>query len=376
MTELLNRRHWLKQTTLVAFGLGAGLRSLAGEDYLPYRLPDNKGLLNLGANENPYGISPKAKQAIINMIGEANRYQFNVASLQTFKKDLASYYKVLPEQLLITAGSGEGLALLARYFSKGNIIAANPTFNILQNTARKIGTEVIEVPLTKQKLNDLPKMLSAINGKTGLVYIVNPNNPTGTVLKPDDLKSFCEEASKKAVVLIDEAYIDFVDAPNNRSMIDLAEKNENIIVMRTFSKIHGMAGLRTGFIVAHPNLIKKLEENLFSSTNFCVSNLSMAAVMASLGDENHRRQSKEKNDAARAYTVQSLDKMGLTAIPSQTNFIFVPIQNYKGDFAQDMFAKNVIVRANTTDGKWTRISIGTMEEMQRFIPIMKATISN
>src|SRR5258705_13873771 len=99
-----SRREWLKQSSLAALGLGAGLRYLAGEDYLPYRLPNNKGILNLGANENPYGISPRAKQAIINMIEEANRYQFNVASLQTFKKDLASYYKVLPEQLLITAG--------------------------------------------------------------------------------------------------------------------------------------------------------------------------------------------------------------------------------------------------------------------------------
>jgi histidinol-phosphate aminotransferase len=372
-----DRRSFLKQSTLAALGLGVGLKSMACEDYLPYHLPGNTGLLNLGANENPYGISPKAKQAIIDMIEEANRYQFNVASLQAFQKDLASYYKVSPEQVLITAGSGEGLGLLARYFSTGNIIAADPTFNILQNTARRIGTDVIEIPVTKDKLNDLPKMLSAINNKTVLVYIVNPNNPTGTVLNTDDLKKFCEEASKKTTVLIDEAYIDYANPPNDKSMIDLPARNENIIVMRTFSKIHAMAGLRSGFIVAHPNLIQKLEKNLFSSTHFCVSNLTMAAVLASLQDEDHRKRSKEKNETAKAYTVKSLTALGFNPIPSGTNFIFVPIPNYKGDFAQDMFGKNVLLRAgNSANEKWTRISIGTLEEMQKFIPILKATFLN
>ena len=371
-----DRRSFLKQGTLAALGFGVALKSTAGEDYLPYHIPGNKGLLNLGANENPYGISPKARQAIVNMFEEANRYQFNVASLQSFEKDLAAYFKIAPEQVKITAGSGEGLALLARHFAGGNIIAANPTFNILQSTARKIGTEVIEVPVTENKSVDLAKMLSAINDKTKLVYVVNPNNPTGTVLNPDALKNFCDEASKKATVLIDEAYIDYVNAPNNKSLIDLPAKNENVIVMRTFSKIHAMAGLRLGFIVGHPKLIENLHKNLFTSTHFCVSNLTMAAAIASLGDENHRKQSKEKNEAARAFAIKSLAALGLHAIPSVTNFIFVPIPNYKGDFAQDMLAKSVLLRAGSSaNEKWARISIGTQDEMQRFIPILKSAFA-
>jgi len=373
---LTDRRSWLKQTTLAALGLGVSLKSLAGEDYLPYHLDDNIGLINLGSNENPYGISPKAKQAIINMIGEANRYQFNVASLKTFKEQVAAYYKISPEQLLITAGSGEGLALLARYFSKGNIVASTPTFNVLQGTARNIGTEVLEIPLTTEKVNDVSKLLYAINDKTELMYLVNPNNPTGTVLTPGVVNNFCEEVSQKTVVLIDEAYIDYADAPNNRSMIDLPAKNKNVLVMRTFSKIHAMAGLRIGFIVGHPDLIQKLGNNFFRSSSFCLSNLTITAALASLGDEEHRIESKKKNDAAKNYTVKALEQMGVTAIPSQTNFIFVPIKNYKGDFAQDMLAKNVLVRQNNiADGKWARISIGTMEEMQKFIPIMKAAVN-
>jgi histidinol-phosphate aminotransferase len=129
--------------------------------------------------------------------------------------------------------------------------------------------------------------------------------------------------------------------------------------------------------VCHPNLVQKLEKNLFTSTHFCLSNLTMAGAMASLGDERHRQQSKEKNEAAKAYTVKSLSELGLHAVPSGTNFIFVPIPNYKGDFAKDMLDKNVLLRAgNSANEKWARISIGTLEEMQKFIPILKATYSN
>jgi histidinol-phosphate aminotransferase len=371
-----DRRTWLKQTTLAALGLGINLKSLAGEDYLPYKVA-NKDLINLGSNENPYGISPKAKQAILDMIAEAHRYQFNVASLQSFKNDLAKYYGVSAEQLLITPGSGQGLALLARYFSNGNIVAATPTFNVLQGTTRRIGGQVIEIPLTKEKKVDLPKMLSAIDNNTKLVYIVNPNNPTATILNSDELKTFCHEASKKTAVLVDEAYIDYVDPPNNKSMIDLPASNENILVMRTFSKIHAMAGLRIGFTVAHPNLVQKMDKNIFSASQMCLSNLSMAAAVASLSDEDHRKKSKEQNDIARSYTIKSLATLGLNAIPSSTNFIFVPLGNYKGNLADEMLAKNIILRSdNSSSEKWARISIGTLEEMQKFIPIMKTTLSN
>jgi histidinol-phosphate aminotransferase len=219
-------------------------------------------------------------------------------------------------------------------------------------------------------------MLSAIDNNTKLVYIVNPNNPTATILNSDDLKNFCLEASKKTAVLVDEAYIDYVDPPNNKSMIDLPANNENILVMRTFSKIHAMAGLRIGFTVAHPTMVEKMDKNIFAASQMCLSNLSMAAAVASLGDEEHRQQSKQQNAAARTYTIKSLAVLGLTAIPSSTNFIFVPLGNYKGNLADEMMAKNVILRSDSSSSeKWARISIGTMDEMQRFIPILKATLS-
>jgi histidinol-phosphate aminotransferase len=374
MPENTSRRQWIQQTTLATLGLGFSFRSMGNEDGLQKIFSPENNLINLGANENPYGISPKAKQAILDMMGQSNRYQFNVPALQSFKKRLASYYNVTEDQVLITPGSGDGLSLLARHFSKGNIVTADITFGILPSTAKKIGTKVIEVPLTPGKVHDLSTMLSAISNETQLVYICNPANPTGTILRPDALKNFCIEAAKTTVVLVDEAYLDFPDAPDNESMIGLIEKYPNVLVIKTFSKIHAMAGLRVGFIIGHPTLISKLQPDYFQNSQMGVSNLSMAAAMASLADEDHKKYSKQKNEAARKYTANEMKKLGIDFIPSSTNFIFYPLKNYEGDYGKDMFDKhNIILRSNTyADGKWARVSIGTMEEMQVFCPTLKS----
>lgn len=369
-----SRRQWIQQTTLATLGLGFSFRSMGNEDGLQKIFSPENNLINLGANENPYGISPKAKQAILDMLGQSNRYQFNVPALQSFKKRLASYYNVTEDQVLITPGSGDGLSLLARHFSKGNIVTADITFGILPSTAKKIGTKVIEVPLTTGKVHDLPALLSARTSETQLIYICNPANPTATMIKPDTLKNFCVEAEKKSVVLVDEAYLDFPDAPDNESMIGLVEKCPNVLVIKTFSKIHAMAGLRVGFIIGHPTLISKLQPDYFQNSQLGVSNLSMAAAMASLTDEEHKKYSKQKNEAARNFTAAEMKKLGIDFIPSHTNFIFFPLKNYAGDYAKDMFDKhNIILRSNTyADGKWARVSIGTMDEMQVFCSTLKS----
>jgi histidinol-phosphate aminotransferase len=371
-----NRREWLRQTGFAAMGLGLSLRSLANEEGLPRNFGMNKGLVNLGSNENPYGISPAAKHAINEMMGFANRYQYNVTLLQPFKKQLADHFKVAPDQVLITAGSGEGLNLLGRYYStRGNIVTATPTFGILPSTVKRVGGEVIEVPLTEDKVHDLPALLKAINSKTSLVYIVNPANPTATMLKPAVLKSFCTEASKSATVLIDEAYIDFLDTPDNESMISLIANNPKILVISTFSKIHAMAGLRVGYVIGNASVIRELDQAIFSNTINCVSNLSQAAAMASLKDMDHTKTSKEKNALAREYTYNELKKLKYKCFPSYTNFLFFNLGNYAGDFAQDMLAHNIVLRSTAyPDGKWCRVSIGTMDEMKLFISTLKSIV--
>src|SRR6187399_1781775 len=372
MSTHSSRRQWLQQSSLAFLGLGISFRSIGNEEGLKRIAGIENGLLNLGSNENPYGISAKAKQAILDMMSEANRYSFNVASLQTSKKQLADYYHLNENQVLFTAGSGEGLALLARHFNKGNIVTADITFGVLPNTAKKIGTKVIEVPLTKEKVHDLPAMMKAINNETQLVYICNPANPTGTIVKADELKRFCEEASKKTVVLIDEAYNEFLDNSDSQSMIGLIEKNPNILVIKTFSKIHAMAGLRIGFVIGHPALIKKLQPNYFQSSQLAVSVLSLNAAMASLNDEEHKLMSRQNNEAARKYAMDEMKKMGIQFIPSYTNFIFYPVKNYPGEYSADMYNKHkIIMRSNKySDGQWARVSVGTIDEMKQFIRVI------
>ena len=372
MSSDSSRRQWLQQSSFALVGLGISFRSMGNEEGIKRMTGIENGLVNLGSNENPYGISAKAKQAILDMMGETNRYPFNIASLQSAKKTLGDYYKVGEDQVLITAGSGEGLAMLARHFNKGNIVTADITFGVLPNTAKKIGTKVMEVPLTKEKVHDLPAMMKAINNETQLVYICNPANPSATILKADELKSFCEEASKKTVVLIDEAYNDFLDNANSHSMIGLIEKNPNILVIKTFSKIHAMAGLRIGFILGHPTLIKKLQPDYFQSSQLAVSVLSLNAAITSLTDEEHKTTCKQKNEAARNYTMDEMKKMGIQFIPSYTNFIFYPVKNYPGDYAGDMFEKHkIIMRSNKySDGQWARVSVGTLDEMKQFIRVI------
>ena len=373
-----SRRQWLKQASIATLGLGFSFKSMGNEEGIKRIAGMESGLINLGSNENPYGISAKAKQAILDLMGETNRYPFNVASLQSSKKTLSDYYKVGEDQVLITAGSGEGLAMLARHFNKGNIVAADITFGVLPNTAKKIGTKVIEVPLTKEKVHDLPAMMKAISNETQLVYICNPANPTATIVKADELKKFCEEASKKTVVLIDEAYNEFLDNADTQSMIGLIEKNPNVLVIKTFSKIHAMAGLRIGFIIGHETLIKKLQPDYFQSSQLAVSVLSLNAAMTSLNDETHKLMSKQKNEAARKYTMDEMKKLGIDYIPSYTNFIFYSIKKYNGEYASDMFDKHkIVLRANKySDGQWARVSVGTLDEMKQFIQVISDPKNN
>lgn len=387
MSSSINRRHWLKQASLAALGFGIALDSLGGEDYLPRNLrtilPEGRNpfgelgstpaLVNLGSNENPYGISPLAQKAIGDLIKEAHRYQYNIPHVQLFKQQLADYYGVTKEHILLTPGSGEALNLLARQFAGGNLVTATPTFAILPNTAKKIGVTVKEIPLDQHKVHNLNGMLKAIDKDTAQVYICNPANPTGTVLHPSELKAFCEEASKKTVVTIDEAYIDFLDAPYNESMLSLIKGgNKNIIVVRTFSKIHAMAGMRVGFVIADPTMIARLNENYFGNANFCISALALTGAMASLQDQQHATQSKQLNAAARQYTQDALQKAGLRYIPSYTNFIYFNLKKYKGDFAEEMLKKNIVLRSSEQpDGKWGRVSIGTLDEMKTFIKTLQ-----
>ena len=360
-----NRRIWLKQ-------IGLGVAGIGLSSFQPFKLP-TEGLLKfrlndlpikLSSNENPYGPSPLARAAMIESISISNRYNWQLTTelIQTLSKK----NNVKTNNILMGAGSTEMLDLVSRLsaLKKGSFIIADPSFNYWTDTAEKLGLAKIKVPLTADKKLNLDAMLKAIEPDTKLVYICNPNNPTGSICDRDQLVKFINEATKKTIVLVDEAYIDFTD---QQSLSTLAIENKNLIIAKTFSKIYGLAGARIGYAIANVKTIEQLSE-LKSWSNGSISVASTVAALASLKDEKFVSETYSLNLKARQYTTEQLKKLNLVCIPSYTNFLYFSLTNYKKDFFEQLRINNIIgTKIYEEQGKWTRITVGTMQEMQKFI---------
>ena len=360
-----NRRIWLKQ-------IGLGVAGIGLSSFQPFTLP-TEGLLKfrpndlpikLSSNENPYGPSPLARAAMIESISISNRYNWQLTTelIQTLSKK----NNVKTNNILMGAGSTEMLDLVSRLsaLKKGSFIIADPSFNYWTDTAEKLGLAKIKVPLTADKKLNLDAMLKAIEPDTKLVYICNPNNPTGSICDRDQLVKFINEATKKTIVLVDEAYIDFTD---QQSLSTLAIENKNLIIAKTFSKIYGLAGARIGYAIANVKTIEQLSE-LKSWSNGSISVASTVAALASLKDEKFVSETYSLNLKARQYTTEQLKKLNLVSIPSYTNFLYFSLTNYKKDFFEQLRINNIIgTKIYEEQGKWTRITVGTMQEMQKFI---------
>ncbi len=239
-------------------------------------------------------------------------------------------------------------------------------------TAQKQGVQLLEVPLTAGKEHDLPAMLNRITADTRLVYVCNPNNPTGTLVDHDNLKNFVSAASQRTLVLLDEAYLEYTTAP---SLASLLNNNKQLVIAKTFSKIHGMAGARIGYALAHPDLITKLN-GLQPWVNAGPSAVSVAGALASLDDTGFLNRSIRDNEAVRAYTTQALQAAGLPVISSHTNFLYYSIQRDKGDFLKTLADNQIRVgRVVEENGRWVRVSIGTRDEMESFVKVLKRSFT-
>ncbi len=365
-----NRRNWLKQIGLVSAGLSiAPFKTFAlPETNLLTPAPTGDSPIRLSANESPYGPSPLARVAMAESINNSNRYNWNTTG--DLISALAEKNNVSTDNILIGAGSTEILDSVVRYVAaqKGNFVVANPSYTNWTKAAEKQGLKKTAVPLTKDKKHDLPAMLAAIDTDTRLVYICNPNNPTGTVCEREALLSFITEATKKTIVMVDEAYIDFTD---QLSVSVLVTENTNLVVIKTFSKIYGLAGARIGYAMAHPNLINKMNE-LQSWANGGVSLVSRAGAIASLNDSDFIKQCYTKNEAARKYTIEHMTALGISCIPSHTNFIYFSLANYKKNYSALLKSNNIQgTHIYEEDGKWTRITVGTMDEMKKLIAALQ-----
>lgn len=330
----------------------------------------SKQIIQLSRNENPYGPSPLAKREIIEAAGAGNRYAGN--EITELERAIAEREKVEPENVVLATGSGEILAMAAVAYGldKREIIAADPTFEWILRYAAILGATINKVPLDSNYIHDLNEMNRRISSNTKLIYVCNPNSPTATIVSGKLLRQFCEDASKRTAVLVDEAYIQYLDDFPAVSMVDLVRKEANVIISRTFSKIYGLAGLRVGYALAR----KDIADNLRKLRMTWLNPLSLRAATASLSDGEFVSESRRKNAEARKYVLAEMDKLKLAYPPSHTNFFALNVGAANRDLPSKLAKFNI--QAGSANGTplptdLMRVTIGTMDEMKTFVKAMQ-----
>ncbi len=374
----MNRRDWLKASALLTSGLSltGAISSMAAkkeptnfvsqrfaEEQIAREWPDLKA--RLFANENPFGPSEKAKKAIIDAI--AKSYQYPINAIDKLTQMIATEEGVSPKQVMLGAGSSPLLLGAALYFGKegGTVISGDPSYEDLPKRAETIHGVWKKIPLTAEYTLDLDAMEKAIDKSTSLMYLCNPNNPTGTMVDTAKLKAFCERVSPKVPVFVDEAYLYYLPDPKAVSLVECVRKGQNVIVARTFSKLHALAGLRVGYIIAQEETIKILQG--YASGGMCISATSLSAALASYTDKEFLAEALKKTIESKEYLYKVLKQEGYTYIPSVTNFVMFPLRMEADRFVEEMMKRSVGVRPWKFAGKeWCRVSIGRMDEMKIF----------
>lgn len=380
MKSGITRRDWFKSAVVAGAGLPLGLSfvnelmaSPASEAEREFAVLKGRELIRLGSNENPYGPSSKAREAIKASVTVGNRYAFDQSN--ELIELIAKKEGVTKDHILLGAGSGEFLAIsgMSVGLEGGSVLSAWPTFPMMMNFAQKYNARWDKVSLDNSMSHDLEAMASAIKADTKILFVVNPNNPTGTIVDNSKLKSFCIEMAKKTIVYSDEAYLEFLEPSQQLSMVELVKQDHNVIVSKTFSKIYGLAGLRVGYAVAKPDLIKKLSRYQMGTI---VSQPALAAAKASLGDEEFMTYSRTMNAAARKVFTDYLDQKKWFHGKSLTNVVLFPAPKDGKTILEQTMQRGYQIRIWDYQNKeWCRVSIGTMEEMKSFIKAFDEVIA-
>ena len=336
------------------------------ENFLPNDFKAPKIVARLSSNENPYGPPASAQKAVVDSVKFGNRY----AGRDMFEliEKIAKKEGVTSDHLMVAPGSSDLLEKVAivLFMNGGNIVSADPCYMSMIKVAESVGAKWKAIPCTADWSHDLKAMEAAVDKDTKLVYVCNPNNPTGAITKGQDLLDFCSRVSEKVPVFVDEAYIELAVGADTKSMVSLLSQKKNVIVARTFSKIMGMAGLRFGYMVALPSFLKDI--NKITRGGFSICSTTVAAATASMEDNAFQDMTRKQNHEAKLYLYENLNKMGYKYIPSYTNFVLFPISIQGKELLSKMMAKGISVRSFDIQNKpWCRVSIGTMDEMKTFV---------
>lgn len=328
------------------------------------------GIAKLNANENPYGPSPAAIKAIVEASTKGAYYA--AEPYQTLVDMIAEKNGLSKSQVTLSSGSSGVLSYAALASAeKGKILGPDLFWDTTAKAPQKTGAPKIKrIAKTADLSIDLDALYAAIDDDVAMVHVTNPNNPTGSLLDADKLRAFCIKASKRTLVLVDEAYNEVTDMPEKNSMVSLVKQGHNVIVAKTFSKIYGLAGLRVGYMMGSEQNIADI--NRHSLGGYAMNQAGLAAAIASYNDEAFLKMSKSKIVEGREMVFDAVKANGLIALPSATNFIFVDLGSANAEiFRQKMAEQNVLVRGIYQDyNNWSRVSMGLISDVQQYVDAM------
>src|SRR6266571_6439994 len=325
-------------------------------------------IIKLASNENPLGPSPRAVQAMRAALENAHLYPDGSGFYLC--KAIAAKLGLAPENIIPGNGSNEALEFLGHAFLDGEredeVIASEYAFVVYKLIATSFGARMIEVPSPDYQ-QDLEGMLEAVTPKTRLIFIPNPNNPTGTLISQRKIDNFMSRVPENIIVIFDEAYFEFLDNPPDT--LRFVREGRNVVVLRTFSKIHGLAGLRIGYGVAPPDLVEVLHK---TRQPFNVNSIAHAGALAALNDEAHQRETKRVVDQGRAYLQEKFAEMKIQFVAGVANFVMVNVGDGPAVF-EELLKRKIIVRQLNGYGlpEWVRISVGTMEGNEKCIAALR-----
>lgn len=331
-------------------------------------------VIKLASNENPLGPAPSAIQAINQAMKQLHVYPDGNATL--LKKALSNHLGVSTSHLIVGNGSDEILKLIGEaYLCPGDeVVIADKTFSEYEFVARLMGADIRYVPL-KNYRHDLSAMLDAVTERTKIVFVCNPNNPTGTIVGQDELVRFLAKIPANILVIVDEAYYEYVQAQEYPQTIGLLEQYPNIIITRTFSKVYALAALRVGYAIANPDIISNMHR---VKEPFNVNSLGQVAACASLTDHDHVHKSVALNETGKSYLYREFEKLGLEYVETETNFILVDVKEDAKALFERLLHKGIIIRsAHVFDlPTFIRVTIGTPHENQAFISTLKESLTH
>lgn len=328
-------------------------------------------VIKLASNENPLGPSPKALEAMRGAIESVNLYPDGTCFY--LKREIAAKHGISPQQIIVGNGSDEVIKLLAEAFIEegDNAIMAEPSFSEYDFAVTLMGGTLKKIPLDAHFAHDLDAMLDAVDERTKMIFLCNPNNPTGTIVTREQTDAFMERVPQDVIVVFDEAYHEYAMSDDYPHGLDYVKQGyPNVVVMYTFSKIYGLAGLRVGYSIASEELLGWVYR---AREPFNVNAVAQAGALGAIHDEEHVARSRRVNAAGAEYIYGALDEMGLPYVRTDTNFIWIDVRQDCMEVFEKMLKKGVIVRSGNVFGypNHIRVTVGTMPQNERFVDTLR-----